>query len=292
MLNLVLSIVLSSWLILSFKYVERFNISRLQAIVFNYISCVITGCIFIGRIPSPAASFDDPAFKWPVIMGLFFITLFNVTGYTAQKVSVAVASVASKLSLVIPFVFSIFLYNEKAGFFKIAAIVLALAGVYCTVAVSKNEKQENISKPGLLLLLAFILFVGCGLQDTVVKYAEQHYMNADNSNDYLIVAFATAAFVGLILMLLLMLKGKEKFSFKSVLAGVAIGVPNYFSILFLVKALKQYAGNSSAVLPVVNIGIVLCSALAAGILFNEKLSLLNKTGILLSIISIAFFALG
>src|SRR4029078_13627564 len=154
MLNLVLSIVLSSWLILSFKYVERFNISRLQAIVFNYISCVITGCIFIGKIPSPAVSINNPAFKWPVIMGLFFITLFNVTGYTAQKVSVAVASVASKLSLVIPFVFSILLYNEKAGFFKIAAIVLALAGVYCTVAVNKNERKGNTKQPALLFLLA------------------------------------------------------------------------------------------------------------------------------------------
>jgi len=292
MLNLVLSIVLSSWLILSFKYVERFNVSRLQAIVFNYISCVITGCIFISKIPSPAFSFDDPAFKWPVIMGCFFITLFNVTGFTAQKVSVAVASVASKLSLVIPFIFSIFLYNEKAGAFKLIAILLALAGVYCTVAVSKKEKLEKTRQPVLLFLLAFILFVGCGLQDTVVKYAEQHYMNADNSNDYLIMAFATAAFVALILMIALMISGREKFSYKSVLAGIAIGVPNYFSILFLVKALKQYSGNSSAVLPVVNIGIVLCSALAAGVLFGEKLSLLNKIGILLSIISIAFFALG
>lgn len=292
MLNLVLSIVLSSWLILSFKYVERFNISRLQAIVFNYISCVITGCIFNGKIPLPSFSFDDPAFKWPVTMGFFFITLFNVTGFTAQKVSVAVASVASKLSLVIPFIFSIFLYNEKAGAFKIAAILLALAGVYCTVAVNKNETKGNTKQPALLFLLAFILFVGCGLQDTVVKYAEQHYMNADNSNDYLIMAFATAAFVGLILLIALIILGKEKFSYKSILAGIAIGVPNYFSILFLVKTLKQYSGNSSAVLPVVNIGIVLCSSLAAGALFGEKLSLLNKIGILLSIISIAFFALG
>ena len=145
MLNLVLSIVLSSWLILSFKYVERFNVSRLQAVVFNYISCVITGCIFNGKMPSPSFSLDDPAFKWPVIMGFFFITLFNVTGFTAQKVSVAVASVASKLSLVIPFIFSIFLYNENAGAFKIAAIALALAGVYCTVVASKQEKREKAS---------------------------------------------------------------------------------------------------------------------------------------------------
>ena len=56
--------------------------------------------------------------------------------------------------------------------------------------------------------------------------------------------------------------------------------------------LKQYAGNSSAIIPINNMGIVLFSALAAWLLFKEKLSVTNWLGILLSAVAIALIAFG
>jgi len=67
-------------------------------------------------------------------------------------------------------------------------------------------------------------------------------------------------------------------------------VPNYFSIWCLVKVLKANAGNSSAVIPVNNMGIVLFSSVMAWMLFKEKLSVINWAGIILSIGAIALIA--
>jgi uncharacterized membrane protein len=71
-----------------------------------------------------------------------------------------------------------------------------------------------------------------------------------------------------------------------------IGIPNYFSIWCLVQVLKDYQGNSSAILPINNMGIVLFSTVAAWIFFRERLSKLNWLGIILSIAAIAFIAFG
>src|SRR5436305_9677412 len=114
MINLIGSIVLTSWLTLSFKWVELLRLDRLQAIVFNYIFCVITGSIVNGHVPDYSANLHTGWFKWACLMGAVFISLFNVIAFTAQRIGVAVASVANKLSLVIPFVFSLYLYNEDA----------------------------------------------------------------------------------------------------------------------------------------------------------------------------------
>jgi uncharacterized membrane protein len=56
--------------------------------------------------------------------------------------------------------------------------------------------------------------------------------------------------------------------------------------------LKEYQGQSSAIIPINNMGIVLFSSLAAFVLFKEKLSLINWMGILLAIGAIALIAFG
>jgi drug/metabolite transporter (DMT)-like permease len=146
MIYLLGSIVLTSWLTLSFKVAERVRANRLQTIVFNYIFCVITGCIVNGAVPAYIANFKMDWFPWACIMGTIFIALFNIIGFTAQRIGVAVTSVANKLSLVIPFIFSIYLYNEKATWLKMIGIGIALLAVVLTCLPSKKrdiKRQEH-----------------------------------------------------------------------------------------------------------------------------------------------------
>ena len=48
--------------------------------------------------------------------------------------------------------------------------------------------------------------------------------------------------------------------------------------------------NSSAIIPIANIGVVACAALAALILFKERMNKANTIGLLLGIISILLIA--
>jgi drug/metabolite transporter (DMT)-like permease len=141
-------------------------------------------------------------------------------------------------------------------------------------------------------MLPLMLFFGSGLLDTMIKYVEQIFLNESNNNSYLITAFLAAASVGTIILGILVLQKKQRLSWKAVVAGIAIGVPNYFSIWCLIKVLKDYGTNSSAIIPINNMGIVLFSAVVAFIFFREKLSLLNWMGIVLSLVAIALIAFG
>jgi EamA-like transporter family. len=284
---LIASIVLTSWLTISFKVAERWGVSRLQAIVFNYIVCVITGSIVNGYFPWHTG---EPWFGWALVMGCCFIAIFNLAAFVVQRAGVSVATVAYKLSLVIPFVFSLYLYNEQATWFKISGVAMALAAIWFTTVAGKQNNTNKISR--VLALTPLLLFITSGLLDTMIKYVEQAYIDDHNQNSYLITAFGTAALVGLVVMLGLFISRRQRFEPKAVLAGMAIGVPNYFSIWCLLGALKGYAGNSSAIIPINNMSIVLFSALVAWLIFREKLTSLNWLGVGLSIGAIALIAFG
>ncbi len=290
MLFLIGSIILASYLTLSFKVLERLRINAFQAIVFNYLACVITGSLFNGHFPVNAAAIQQPWFPWALLMGCLFISLFNVIGFTTQKLGVSVASVANKLSLVIPFVFSIYLYNEPLTTLKFLGILLALAAVYLTV--KKHSSEGDLPRSKWLLILPVVLFAGSGLLDTLLKYTEQRFLDGSNNNDFIVTAFAGAASIGGLLLLIMVLTGRQKFDYRAMIAGAAIGFPNYFSIWCLMAVLRQYAGNSSAILPINNMAIVLFSAVAAWLVFKEKLSGINWLGILLAMVAIALIAFG
>jgi len=290
MIYLLGSIVLTSWLTLSFKVAERANVDRLQAIVFNYICCVITGSLVNGHPPAYLHNVSEDWFPWACLMGTVFISLFNIIAFTAQRIGIAVTSVANKLSLVIPFIFSIYLYNEQATWLKIVGIAVALVAVVLTCIPTRT--QENKNPRGWLYALPITLFLGSGLLDTMIKYAEHQFLNAENVNEFLITAFSMAGFIGILPLTFLFISGKQKFQPKAVLMGAVIGIPNYFSIWCLMEVLKQFADNSSAIIPINNMGIVLFSAVMAWMLFREKLSIINWIGIILSLGAIALIAYG
>jgi drug/metabolite transporter (DMT)-like permease len=293
LLFLIGSIILTSYLTLSFKFCEKLGIPAFQAIIFNYITCVVTGSIVNHRFPINAVAIQQPWFPWACVMGAMFITIFNILAFTAQRIGVAVASVANKLSLVIPFTFSLYLYNEDAGIIKMAGIVVAVVAVIltCYQPADKSTSKHTLSLQ-LRILVPLILFVSSGLLDTMIKYVEARFLDDANKNDYLVTAFASAATIGIVLLVTRAIFMKKKIFWQAIVAGICIGIPNYFSIWCLLKVLRIHAGNSSAIIPINNMGIVLFSTVAAYILFKEKLSPVNGLGIVLSMISIALISFG
>jgi uncharacterized membrane protein YcaP (DUF421 family) len=78
MTYLILTIIFTSCLTLAFKVLGKFNISSLQAIVFNYITCVLIGSFMNGGFPIDAFRNQAPWLNWGLMMGVFFIVLFNI----------------------------------------------------------------------------------------------------------------------------------------------------------------------------------------------------------------------
>jgi drug/metabolite transporter (DMT)-like permease len=293
MLYLLGSIILTSYLTLAFKVCEKYRVSIFQAIVFNYITCVITGSFVNGSFPVNAAVIGTPWFKWACVMGVMFVSIFNIVGITTQKIGVAVASVANKLSLIIPVILSVYLYEETVAGWKLAGVLLALLAVVLTCYPSKKEDaSKDTSVRKWVYILPVVLFVGSGLLDALINHVQKQYVTEENKNAYLISGFLSAAVIGSLLLLFQYITGRQKFDFKNLLAGILIGIPNYFSIWCLVRFLKNSPWQSSASIPVNNMGIVLFSSVVAWLVFKEKLSKINWLGIILSLMAIYLIAFG
>jgi drug/metabolite transporter (DMT)-like permease len=278
---LVITILLNALLAVIFKLFPRYNINAVQAIVVNYWVCVVTGSIFLGRFPINAAGFHQPWLPCALLIGSGFFTVFNIIAYCTRVDGITTATIANKLSLAIPVTFSLFLYHEHAGPLKIAGIVLAFPAVYLTARVKGEDNAvPNLTWPALL-------FIGSGMLDTLVKYSEQAYLDSPEKHAvFPIYTFATAAVVGTLTLLYLLLAKKTVLQFRNVIAGIILGIPNYFSIYFLIVLLHSDFLQSSAAIPVNNIGILLASALAGLVFFREKVTIYRIVGLLLSIVAI------
>ncbi|EID75216.1 EamA family transporter [Imtechella halotolerans] len=287
MLFLLLSIVFSTVLFVIFKIFKHFEINILHAIIANYFTAASLGFIFAGNtIPITSLPQQD-WFPWSVMLGLLFISVFNLLGITTQKSGVSVASVVSKMSLVIPVILAFILYNEQITLIKSIGIILALSAVYLT---SKKENGSlDSSKTNWLFPL--LLFIGAGTLDALLKYINLHFVDASEMDIFSANTFLSAGCYGVLFLLITYIRKKFTLKPKSIIAGVCLGIPNYFSLYYLLKALDIQGLESSVVFPVNNVGVVISSTLIGLIAFKETTSLRNWIGIIFAIIAILLMTL-
>lgn len=286
MIYLILSIIISTSLFVIFKYFDVYKIDTLKAIVVNYLVAFTLGFI-LAEIEFSLA--ELPAQKWflgAIILGLMFVSIFFVMALTAQRNGVSVVSVAGKMSVVIPIIFGVVLYNESLSAIKIIGIVLAIVAVYLASVKDDLKKHEKAG-----LLLPVILFLGSGAIDTTLKYVEINFVKENEVAVFSGSLFGFAAFFGLIILLVQTIKKREPFGLKNVIAGIVLGIPNYYSIVFLIKALQTKGIESSTLFTINNVGIVVVSTLIGLLVFKESFSLKNKIGVALAITGIILVAI-
>ena len=199
---------------------------------------------------------------------------------TAQKNGVSVASVAGKMSVVVPVLFGTFLYQESVTILKVLGILIALLAVYLA-----SVKDEVDTKSGGILF-PILLFFGSGVIDTTLKYVEVNFVPQEEVSLFSGSLFGIAAVFAATIILIQQVRKKTSFGFKNIIAGIALGVPNYFSIIFLIKALQNKDFESSVLFTVNNVGIVILSTFVGLLIFKEKFSLKNKIGVFLAILGI------
>lgn len=284
MINLILSILFSSSLYVFFKYFEKYGINTLHAIIVNYGVAATCGFLFFEGKVNFMSMPDEQWFFGAIVLGLLFIFIFNIMALTSQKNGLSVASVAGKMSVVIPILFAVIVYEEHLELLKILGIVIALFAVYFTSAKTKSNKTTLKKRT---LTYPILLFVGSGIIDTFIKYMETNYVSTEEIPYFSAIVFSFAGLIGIITLII---KKDFAFKWKNVLGGIALGVPNYFSIVYLLKALQNQSLNSSTVFTINNVAIVMISTILGIVVFNEKLIRKNWLGIGLAIISIILVA--
>lgn len=286
MIFLLLSILSSTAIFVLFKLFDKYQINTLQAIVVNYITAFFFGIILSKKPFILSETIQSDWFLGAMGLGFLFIAIFNIMAIVSQRYGVSVASVATKMSLVIPVIFGIFVYHESSGFLKLFGILLALAAVFFVSAKPKtNIRLKNN------LLLPFLVFLGSGVIDTSIKYLETYHVEDNGIPIFSATIFGCAAIIGLFILIFKKLKGNLKNSPLSLVGGFLLGVINYASIYYLLKALNHESLESSTIFTINNVAIVMLSGIVGLILFKEKLTFKNWMGIGLAILSILLVTL-
>ena len=279
MLALALSVLSSSLLMVIFKYFERYRVNVLQAITVNYITAAVLGMTLGGAVPSVAAPWMPVA----VTLGVLFILIFNLIALSSQKVGVAVSAVANKMSMVIPVAAGALMLGEPLGLLHIVGIALGLVAV---VLVTFSRSGPQVDRRYALLPL--VLFVGSGTLDTILNWCRTHLLSGADTPLFSSAIFMVAGTAGMAAVLWQRVRHGATLTPQSIVGGIVLGIPNYFSIHFLLQAL--HAGPGTVIFPINNTGIVVLSTLLAMALFAERPTTRAWVGIGLAVFSIFILA--
>lgn len=287
MIPLIFSILSSSLIFVIFKLFPKYRIDTFQAIVFNYFTAFSCGILLFRNEWNPEALNSG---QWPyyvVISAILFISLFIVMGISSQRNGVALTSIAVKMSMAISMLLIIMLYREPLSVLKISGIILAFLGVFL-VTFSKPDEQSD--KSALWMLL--VLFIGSGILDFVLNYVQKFEMQHLTPSLFSAFGFGLAGLIGLTILIFQIVRKKTVFSPRSIIAGVILGIPNYFSIYLLILSYKSTGWSDSTVLAIINVSVVMIAAITGFIAFKENVTLRKIIGLLSAIaaIVILYFA--
>ncbi len=281
---LILTILLFSTMVTFFRVLPRYNVQTFHVIVVNYFTCTVVGALYIGE-PQTMLKEIMALQEWHLaafILSLFFISGFYLLALATQKTGLAIATISSRLSMVIPIIVAwTILGNTKAfNVYHIIGILLALPAILLSVSEPKSGSTKSFSLEALTLPAA--VFITGGSVDTIINYANAKLLSSAQVPVFPIVAFFSAGAIGLSVILI----KRKKITGKELLLGILLGSFNYFSILFLLQALEYYNHDGAYVFPILNITSILINTGVGIAFFSEKMYIRKIIGVVISILVI------
>ena len=227
-------------------------------LVINYLTCLLMAAVYAGldalapSVPSLPATVGMGA-----VHGALYLASFVLLQVNVQKNGVVLSATFMKLGLLVPIAVSVLFFGEKPKLLQIIGFIAAIAAI---VLINRGKDSGAVhSRAGLLLLL-----IGGGCADVMAKVFEE-LGDRTLSDQFLLYTFVFA----LLLCLALMLYKKQRPGAPELFWGFLIGIPNFFSAKFLLRALDSV----SAVIayPTYSVATLLVITLSGVLLFRERL---------------------
>ncbi len=297
MIYFLITAVLFVLLMVITRFFAHFKITTLQAITFNYITVSVVGLLF--------SDWQDFPQIMPLIgnwlpqsaaMGVLFVGAFYLTGLATQKIGITTTALSVRTSLMIPVLFSLFVFKNMSktfDFWNYGGLFLALFAIFLSVyrktdAVEKQQAENRY-------LLPLLIFVSSGFVDTAFNYANMLFQTEAEAKIFPVFLTFFAFLSGFSMVLYQFFAKKQPIRFRNILAGILLGVPNYFSFYFFFKTISAFQNDGAFLFPIFNISVILLSTFVGLLFFRERLIGLNWIGIgwaILAIVMIAYQEIG
>jgi glucose uptake protein GlcU len=247
-LYLILSLASSLAIVFLLRFSDTKKIDRLTLIAANYIAASLLAFIFSRNKPMSSA-----ATLLALVLGFFFFIAFLTFSLAIKKCGVAGAVTMGRISLAIPVGASVLIWGETPQ----PADLLCLGTIFLVLLVWE-------SRPWRLSPLLLLLFILLGSIDTAFKFLKLNFPQVDEGS-FLTLLFVSATTWGWLAIFIF----RRRITGGHVAAGLLLGIPNFFSSYFLLKALLLLPAY--IVFPVINVGIITLSAIGGLYIFRERL---------------------
>ena len=235
--------------------------NRYAILLGNYLACVVIALISMGGLDSLRAA--APATRLcGLITGILFVLNLVIMQSSIRVNGAALSSAFAKLGLLVTLTVSVLFFQERPGVLQAIGIVLVLAAI---VLISSRDEDAPEQAPHLALLLLTLLTGGCG--DAMIKVYEQ-FGPSGESAVFFFFLFATAAALTAVLALVEFRRSGKKLLPTEMAAGIAVGIPNYFSSYLVLQVLRFLP--AFVTYSVYSTGTILLVLLLSPLLFREK----------------------
>ena len=182
-----------------------------------------------------------------------------------------------RISLLIPVLLSTLWYLEYLDFWQWIGVSLVFVTLFLLLPNKRKMLREPFSAAWLLLLL----FLGTGIGDASLKVYEAEFSGLLSKQQFMGFVFLTAFLLGVVTIAV---RNRWAFTKGELLLGIAIGIPNLYTSIFLIEALERMSGG--VVYSSVNVLTVLGGTILGVMKWGDRLTKVQWTGIFLTLISI------
>lgn len=280
MISLLLTIACSTSIALILKYSSVNKGNSILLLASNYfIAAVIAFILFLA---DPNSGYSFTVLILGALLGLVFVFSFFSFTKSIDAAGAALSTLSSRISLFIPVAFSIIFFGEIPSSANIVGFIFTAITIYLFYLSLRRDTTKSL-KPGDYFFLASVM-VGIGIADFSMKIFQQ--TRPDEEKQFFITTIFFFAFLysfGIVLF------KKIPLNKKTIASGGVLGIPNVFSSVFLIGALQSIA--AILVYPIVNIGVILFTALLAYLFWKENITRLGMLSLVTGLISIVLLTL-
>ncbi len=281
MLFLVLTILCSSSIALILRQNSEGGHSTLQLLAANYFSASILALLHI--VSTPGTQLSGFTALYGFGLGLFFSMSFFAFARAVTLAGTALATTASRLSLLIPVLFSFLIFDERLNYHQTIGLVIALLTILLFYISLRQHGRGTLRIRGYLILLA--VMTGIGSSDFSLKLFQG--LRSSSEEPWLIFFTFLSALLYVLFVIRLQ---QEKTDVNALKTGLILGIPNMGSAWFLLGALDRLPGV--LVYPLNNMGVILFTTVAARLLWKERLNTAGKAALATAMVSLLLLSIG
>ena len=306
MLFLALAVACSLAIAVVFKVAERRDLDRTALLTVNYLAGAVLAVALQGV--EPTGDLSGGLVALGVGQGVLFIVGFWLFSLAIREAGMGLAAGVMRLSVVVPFLASWGIWGEAPTPWQLVGLALAGAAFFL-VARPAAEPPGKLGPPagsaglgddvpeagvtdGRTVGVLALLFLSGGLVDVNMKVFRESFSVAAGGTTpiatFLVFVFGVAFLVGAAVVVATGVRTGRWPSREAWLWGTGLGVVNYYSAEFLLRALERLDGTVA--FPANSVAIVFGAALIGRVVWKEHLSRANLVGLGLAAAALVLLA--